>query len=246
MNALKSFGFLAVVALSFSACSGSRTKTLVQQIAAPPVIDGNIDAAWNATDWLSISHVRSTRLPVVKPADIAAAYKILWDTANCYLLFRITDDIKFCSTYTTEFERIYDLRLREHDGINLMFDPENKKSSTLDTSSFNNKKFTYNSDSICTSTSTKANSVVKGISFAQSNTKEGYLFEISLPWKALNIVPVNNKEIGFEINIIDNDNYMPFPDTQPKKSTVLAWNDATGENPFTRTDIFGTLVLKTK
>ena len=126
----------------------------------------------------------------------------------------------------------------------MFFDPKNQKNPVVDINSFNYKKFTYDSDSIATSKSTPVNSVVEGILFSHSDTKSGYIMEIKFPWDALGVKPGNNLKLGFETNIIDNDNDTPYPGMISKKEVILAWYDDTYDNPFNKTDKYSTLVLK--
>jgi hypothetical protein len=236
--------FWIVSCICFWGCMNNAQKVVVNKITTAPLIDGRIDTIWNNSNWENINCIRWTRLTDVKPENISAAYKVLWDTGNCYLLFRVTDDVKFSGTYITEVEKKFDLRLPELDGVELFFDPLNKKTTSFDPGSFNNKKFTYHTDSISSTVSTPTNTSVEGISFAQSDTPNGYMLEVKFPWRILQVKPENNKEIGFEVNVIDNDNYAPSPDILPKRETVLGWNDRASQDIHKRTDVYGTLILK--
>lgn len=245
MNYFKNIILPLSVILYFSACKkASHKEVMVKSVTPSPIIDGKVDNTWNSSEWLPLNNVRWTTLEKVTKEDISAAYKILWDKENLYFLVNVTDDVKFQNTFTTEFEKKYDLRLRENDGVELFFDPKNIKFSGIDVSNFNYKKFTYDTDSISTSTSTPINSVVEGIICAQSDTKSGYMFEIKFPWKALDIKPKEGLKIGFEMNVIDNDNDVPKPEMLSEKEAILTWNNDTYKNPFNSTDIYGTLILK--
>lgn len=236
---------LLLMVSCFAACKkASHKEVMVSSVTSPPVIDGKVDQVWNAGQWLPLNNVRWTRLEKVTKEDISAAYKVLWDQENLYFLVNVTDDVKFQNTFTTEFEKKFDLRLRDNDGVELFFDLKNTKFDGIDVNNFNYKKFTYGTDSISTSTSTPTNTVVEGIVFKQSDTKTGYMFEIKLPWKALGIVPKKSLKIGFEMNVVDNDNDVPKPDLLSEKEAILTWNNDTYGNPFNSTAIYGTLILK--
>lgn len=240
------FFLLLLIAVFFSACMSGGGETVVRKAASAPVIDGKADAVWNGGDWLPVKHIRLTRRNAVYPEDISASFKVMWDTANCYFLFDVKDDVKFFSNDTGAIEKKFDLKMRDLDGVELFFDPKNQKDAKVDTLSFNYKKFTYGSDSVCTSASTRVNRVVEGIEYFILDTEKGYMLEVKLPWKALGVKPENNMKLGFETNVVDNDNRIPYPDMLPKKESALAWHDHTRQNPFNMTDIYGTLILKDK
>lgn len=244
MKLIKAFFFCALIAGMFSSCKDVVRNNVINKTASAPLIDGEMDSVWNKGTWMDIKNIRWTRIKEVQPADISASFKMLWDSANCYFFVKVRDNVKFCSTYSTEFERVYDLKLKDLDGVDLFFESQNNKETALNSKTFSNKKFTYHSDSICSSGATPENAILKGIDFAQRDTKDGYIMEIKYPWKDLGIIPANNKEIGLEVNVVDNDNYVPSPGILPKKATMLSWNDITGRNPNVRTDIYGTIILK--
>lgn len=236
---------LILVVLYFAACKkASHKEATVNSVTSPPIIDGKVDQIWNACEWLPLNNIRWSRVEKITKEDISTSYKILWDKGNLYFLVSVTDDVKFQNTFTTEFEKKFDLRLRDNDGVELFFDLNNTKYNGIDVNNFNYKKFTYDTDSISTSTSTPINAVVEGIVCKQTSTKTGYIFEIKFPWKALGIMPKKGLKIGFEMNVVDNDNDVPQPDILSEKKAILTWNNDTYENPFNTTAIYGTLILK--
>ena len=244
MNFKKVFWLPVIIACIVSACSNNAQKAIAKRTATPPIIDGQIDASWNNYSWLDVKNIRHSRVKQLTPDNLSGSFKVCWDTASCYFLFKITDNIKCWSNDTAGFPRIFDLRMRDYDGMEIYFDPANNRADTINIKSFNCKKFTYHSDSICSSASTPENSLLTGIQFAQSDWDKGYYFEIKLPWKNLNIQPANKLKMGFEVNVFDNDNETPSPDVLPKRASVLSWNDNTGENPMRRTDKYGYLILE--
>lgn len=240
------FSFI-LAAACFAGCKNHATRDgealNVKKTKNRIIVDGLIDTTWNKCKWISIGNVRLTKVAVVSKTDISGAYKILWDDENCYFLFLVHDNIKFYRQYSSAIEKAYDQQLSSSDGVAVFFDTKNSKSVPVNIKYYNYKKLTYNEDTIATSISTPLNSQIKGINFAQKDTKDGYLFEMAFPWKLLGVTAKEHLEMGMEINIIDNDNVTPGPDMIAKRQTVLAWHDNSHSNPSLRTDIYGTIVL---
>lgn len=63
---------------------------------AAPVIDGEIDNAWNAAPWMEMSVAWTGFENLTAPssaADFSGKYKAIWTEEHLYLLFDITDDV---------------------------------------------------------------------------------------------------------------------------------------------------------
>ncbi len=60
-----------------------------------PVIDGTIDAVWNAVEMVQLTKVpdnANITVPDPDPSDFAAAFGMLWNETGMFFIFRITDE----------------------------------------------------------------------------------------------------------------------------------------------------------
>src|SRR3990172_6188520 len=70
-----------------------KNSTMLKKTAVAPIIDGQIDKVWNATDWHPYQ-VFWSQNQVVPPdyADLYFEWKGLWDDTTLYLLCHVVDD----------------------------------------------------------------------------------------------------------------------------------------------------------
>ena len=62
------------------------------QTAAPPVIDGMVDATWETQERIPMTHVILGALR--DEADLSGWFRLLWDQENLYLMVEVEDDLK--------------------------------------------------------------------------------------------------------------------------------------------------------
>lgn len=67
--------------------------------SSEPVIDGNIDSAWDAATWHAIdvpwtgTGTHEQWVAPSSPADFSGRFKVMWDENQLYILVDITDDV---------------------------------------------------------------------------------------------------------------------------------------------------------
>ena len=153
-----------------------------------PVVDGVIDNAWNNTGLTGIEKIVNGNID--DENDFNAYYKALYDSEAVYLLVQVVDEVK-------DNDSGIDFYF-EDDSIQLFFDMGNEKTGFFDG---NDRQFyfVYDNDQIYT----RSGVDVSGINHAWSETDNGYVFEIRIPFSVLGTV---GEIIGFDVIVNDNDN----------------------------------------
>ncbi|WFR58219.1 sugar-binding protein [Anaerocolumna sp. AGMB13025] len=175
-----------------------------------PVIDGNIDEVWKQAVPV---------LPVISSGitDTTATIKTLWDDRALYILAEIKD-----SHLSAEAGSVY-----ERDSLEIFLDENNDKTKDFDVDdlqfrvNYKNKQSADHGDLNRFYTCTK-------------EVKDGYLIEARI---ALLKPPVNNKVLGFEVQINDA--------KEGKRIATLNLFDKTG-SAYADTGLFGNTVLTGK
>lgn len=83
---------------SMSSSSSNRNHYDAHRAATAPVIDGTLDAVWEAAAWAPIDVFWLGTQPNPTAQDYSGRYKALWDEDYLYLMFDITDDRIFDGT----------------------------------------------------------------------------------------------------------------------------------------------------
>lgn len=225
-----------------NACVRHEVKTLsLKETKQPIVIDAEIESSWDVCEWEPVPNVRFSRTSIVEPKDLEANFKGLWDSEYLYFLIKVEDDKRFVVYAESEIERVYDLRIRELDGIELYFDNGLKEQKENTVSYF---RLTYGADTI--SLQGRDITTLGSFSEIKSSYKEydmGYIYECKIPWNSLGIHPSQDKSIRFELNVIDNDGETIMPGALAKKRNIKTWADKTKTNPALDNSIYGRLIF---
>jgi hypothetical protein len=220
-------------------CKDEKPVLSAKKIGSTIEIDGIIEKEWNKSSWTQLKNVSINLKGTLRKSDFTSDFKVLWDSSNFYLLIRVIDDVKFRQNLPeNKIESQYDFVLWRNDCIEMYFDIGNEKLDSLDRNDFM-FRFVYNLDSITSS----ANANVEGVKLVQKDSPAGYIFEIAIPWKNLNVRPAANKEVGFEITAIDNDNDIIEPDVISERETLLSWAEKEDYTSWRKTDNYGVLKL---
>lgn len=83
---------------SVSSTSSNRNHYDAHRAVTAPVIDGTLDAVWEAAAWAPIDVFWLGTQPNPTAQDYSGRYKALWDENYLYLMFDITDDRIFDGT----------------------------------------------------------------------------------------------------------------------------------------------------
>jgi hypothetical protein len=230
---------LALLISTLSGCGQAVVESQAPRANRPPVIDGLTDEVWQRVKADSLRNVAMGGTDIKGSGDIAGTYKVLWDQHNMYLFIEVTDDVKF-SLNPKKFgmEGIWDPW--QNDVVEIFLDTKNRKSKSFEPTAGDFRyAFVYQADSV----SSPAQSPLRGIKHAQSDSPEGYKVEVQVPWSTLNFSPTDGSVIGFEVNLIDNDTDTTklgagiFRD----RETVLTWSEKEGVNSWQWTSVYGNL-----
>ncbi len=181
-----------------------------------PIVDGTKDDLWNSItpNLLNVELMGTVH-------DLETMFRSVWNNDSLYLLIEVKDD----SLYNLNADSSL------NDNIELYLDFNNSKGTSYDANDymirFNWARIQY---------SIENGSALSGLHFEQttSNDSRAYFFEIAIPWSSIGIVPTSGTEIGFDMNIIDNDGF--------GVDDEMAWySDANDKN--TNPSKFGTVIL---
>ncbi|MFN6946036.1 MAG: glycosyl hydrolase family 8 [Cytophagaceae bacterium] len=213
-------GNYAITAEATSSVPESRTSSAanievikgVFQAASPPVIDGTIDAVWgihSAGDAPNL--IRGT---VANDADLSAEWKMMYDNNFLYVLAVVTDDARKSEGGANVWE---------DDGIEIYIDIGNDKNGTYGA---NDYRYAFRWNDPVVYEAQHGNTA--GVQYAQSNTTDGYIMEIAIPWGILGGTPTPGTLMGFDFHVNDDD-----PGTAGRDGKI-AWNaieDEVWNNP---------------
>lgn len=161
----------------------SNSDLIIPKVAAPPIIDGEIDAIWDNVNVTPMGNVYNGGFD--DEADHKASFKAIWDETNLYVLVEVTDQTLVNST-GADYEK---------DGVEILIDIDNAGGTNYD----NDKQIRYLWDDA-------VYNAEKGSS-AQANLTGGWLIEIALPWDYIdeNFNATVGSLIGFDVASTDND-----------------------------------------
>jgi len=169
----------------------------------PPIIDGEMDPVWYSVTNLILDKL-VTGYAIDDWFDIWAQVKLLWDDYNLYLYIDVHDDV-----IQPEATNTY-----EQDGIELYFDADNSKCETFDT--LDDIQLRFNTDWVPDGVHPEVGFGTTGewegdvfdrtgIDWVFKFTDLGYVFEGVIPLANLQMEGQAGWDIGFEVQINDND-----------------------------------------
>ena len=163
----------------------------ISQATTAPTIDGTIDGMWNVIASQDIAN--ANKGTTSGNADLSGNFKIAWDATKLYLLVQVTDDVKVKDATGTNPEKY------NFDGIEIYFNGDNAY-----TDSYNNDaQYVYNWEGGIHAFS--GGKPTTGINVAQTNTANGYIMELAIPWSNIEGTAQNGSFLGFDIMLLDND-----------------------------------------
>lgn len=189
--------------------------------ASAPVIDGTIDEVWKSIPSQSVAKV--TLPTVTNAADLSATFKTIWDSQNAYVLVEVTDDAKVNDSGNDFYN---------DDAVEVYFDLGNEKASAYDNNDVQ-YTFRWNDNTVHAGPSGRSSANVQ---FKMIATATGYLLEASFPWSTLQGTVATGKNIGFDVQVNDDDN-------SGSRDGKIAWS-ASEDNAWENASVFGTAVLK--
>lgn len=146
--------------------------------------------------------------------SVYATFDTMWDEDYLYVGVRVIDDVNYVLNTTSH----------ENDCVEIYLDGDNCKAKAYND---NCRQYIFVSDA----GADNSDSIVR-------LTDDGYTAEIRIPWSDINVNPVANKKIGFDIDVVDNDTQYTVGGA---RKGATAWN-GTADN-WTNPSVFATLTL---
>jgi fibronectin type 3 domain-containing protein len=185
---------------------------------APP-LDGSNTGAWAAAPFVPLNHYFDGS------STDTAAYKVLWDSNNLYVLVSVQDSYLIAPTQAN----IYD-----GETVELYFSGTDTRSTTYGPTDFQ-YAFPYGNGGAVVTETYHSPASLTGVQFGQQNITGGYQLAMALPWTTLGTTPVINQQYGFDLMI----------DTATAEGTLLGklgwW--ATVNDTWDNPSLMGPLVL---
>ncbi|MFC5529480.1 endo-1,4-beta-xylanase [Cohnella yongneupensis] len=165
-----------------------------------PVIDGEMEAAWNGT------HELTTDRWVTGLSGSTARVRTLWDDGHLYVLAAVTDS-KLSNKSANAWEQ---------DSIEIFIDPNNAKTTAFEPDD-GQYRISFDNEPSVNPESLKGNLVS-----AVKRTDTGYIVEASIAWPGT--APIAGDSIGFDVQV-NNDE-----DGDGARDSVAIWSDTSGQS----------------
>lgn len=189
----------------------------IQYTSISPLIDAQPDDIWDNVQPIALENKLNGKDN--SKSDISGWIKLFWDNSNIYIWAQITDDV--LSNKNNDKNR--------KDGLEIYLDINNSKQQ-----SYNEFQYQLSLSRDENIVKVLNGELKEAISSKQKNIEDGYQMEFAIPWAAVNGKPANDKFIGIEVHIVDNDN--------DGRNVKLAWKgnrDLARYSPM----FFGTMKL---
>lgn len=160
----------------------------IESTPEPAAIDGVREGFYTSAQQTLTKPLIGTR---VDPADLSASWRAIWDATNLYLTVEVTDDNK---------QNDSDNSL-EDDGVSILLDALNDKSSTLDADDLH-LLIGYGNGGTVEDARTGSPTDFSG---AIADTPTGYTVEVAIPWSALGGSATDARVLGIEVIVNDDD-----------------------------------------
>jgi fibronectin type 3 domain-containing protein len=185
---------------------------------APP-LDGSDTGAWANVPFIPLPHSFDGN------STDTAAYKILWDNNNLYVLVSVQDSYLVAPTQANIYEG---------EAVELYFSGTDTRSTKYGPTDFQ-YAFPYGNGGAVVTETYHSPASLTGVQFGQQNIAGGYQMVMELPWTTLGTTPVLNQQYGFDVMI----------DTASAQGTLLGklgwW--ATVNDTWNNPSLMGPLVL---
>jgi len=188
----------------------------------PPIVDGNVDAAWSRAEAYPIRRTIVGAPPL--PRDLSGSFRVLWDRVALYLLVDVTDDVRM-----KDSSQIYD-----DDSVAVYLDVNNCKANRFGPDDIQN----YFRWGEIRAVENKHNAH-RNLAYAYKNTPGGYRIEIKLPWTTLR---ARAPKAGGSPQLLGIDVHINDDDDGGARDTKIAWF-ARKDNSYEMPRRFGTMTL---
>jgi hypothetical protein len=223
---------LVVIIVIFTHCTNYTPIYIATGINNPPVIDGQIDEIWNKAKNEAIDKSIVGVANRKDDRDFKVIFRSLWDYSNLYFLFVITDDVKLyypeINWYNNDLVQIFIGKLK------------NMNTPYLHASNLLQYTFIYSVDSLLLNGQYLPKTMIE---FKRTNTSDGYILEIKIPWNDIGIKPNKKMEIPTNIEAADLDKKESEYGIIGIKETVLGWAPNTADRSWANPKTLGNLIL---
>jgi hypothetical protein len=226
---------------SSSSTSSDRNRYDAPRAITAPVIDGVMEAAWDAAPWAPIDvYWLGAQHPSAQ--DFSGRYKAMWNAGNLFLLFDITDDVLF-DNWSNPLEHYWD-----DDSVEIFLD-ENKNGGNHQ---FNTSAWAYHvsifGDVVDFTNSTTAKLLNDHITMRKVSVGSKHLWEMSLRVYGENYndaggnAPLTlfaGKQMGFSACYNDND-------SSAQRESMIGSVDTQGhksDQGYINASVFGSMNL---
>jgi hypothetical protein len=198
------------------------TPATIMPATKVPVIDGNLDEAWNGSRSYKLENAIYT--PPTSPADLSASYRAMWDENNLYMFVDVTDDVLRHDTAAANWY--------ESDSVEIYIDADDAKASAYGQ---NDYQYAFNWDKTSPGMQEAKHNRTAGVEHALVTTDKGYRLEIKFPWTTLGVKPSAGAKVGLDVQVNDND-------AEGKRKSKITWH-ATEDNAWETPQAFGNAEL---
>lgn len=224
-----------------SSSSSDRNHYDAPHATTAPIIDGVMDAVWDAAPWAPIDVFwLGTQHPSAQ--DFSGRYKAMWNAGNLFLLFDITDDVLF-DNWPNPLEHYWD-----DDSVEIFLD-ENKNGGNHQ---YNTSAWAYHvstlGDVVDFTNSTTAKLLNDHITMRKVSVGSKHLWEMSVRVYGENyndattntpVVLFAGKQMGFSVCYNDNDG-------SPQRESMIGSVDTQGhknDQGYIDASVFGSMTL---
>lgn len=234
---------IILLLIIFNGCSNDRvTTTKAKKTEIIILVDGEIDSIWYESRWNIVSNITSGYRTVHKN-DFFVKFKVLWDTENCYFLFKVKDDYKYIKpSFRSDIEKKYSLDC-DGDGIQL-FMSKNERGWKLENNVFKKYGFSYIDDTLKVGGMATSDKTKRNIRFKFKELNEGYLLEVSIPFEELELNPLQNEYMLLDILASDNDGDKYEPGANANTDNYLCWSVVNGFPYLSDTKLYGKVLFE--
>jgi len=195
---------------SAEASATPNVETASMANSAPP-LDGSDTGAWANLAFVPIQH------QFQGASTDTAAYKVLWDANNLYLLVSVQDSYLIAPTAANVWSG---------ETVELYFSGADSKSTTYGLTDFQ-YAFPYGNGGATIAESYHSPASLKNVTYAQQAIDGGFQMAITMPWSTLGSTPVAGQQYGFDLMI-------DTASAQGTRQGKLGWwatSDGTWSNP---------------
>ncbi len=201
-----------------------------------PNVDAEVDPVWETVPVVDMGLQLNGTENIAGPTDLSATFRTLWDEVSLFFLVEVKDETKkMDSGFPTPYA---------DDCVEVWLDLNNSKNSSYLPSETDEFQIMWLRDDAIQH-QVDHNDMIDGMSWAWTDTQDGYRFEVEIPWLTSLLwldrfgtqQPEIGHKVGFEIHVNDDD------DEDPGRDSNIGWfypEDQAWTDPST----FGDMQMK--